>query len=128
MNDVTVTQEDRDAYNCLMEDEGYDHEPAGAWHFARHRTAAEASSRDVIEDWKGEAAHYRFEAPLLSEELAASRAREARLREALGEVNALFRDGIAGVDHRGFQKEGEAKRYTRVIMAMRDALGSDRHD
>lgn len=45
---VTVAQADRDAYNCLMQDEHYDHEPAGAWHFARHRTAAEAASAGIM--------------------------------------------------------------------------------
>jgi len=42
-----------------------------------------------------------------------------RLRGVLGEVHSLFEDGIAGVDHRGFQQEGEVGRYIRVRQKLR---------
>ena len=67
---------------------------------------------------------------VLDEAYGAITTLEAKLavaREALGEIVALFDDGIAGVDHRGFQQEGEAKRYVRVTHGLRKALKEIEH-
>ncbi len=47
---VEITQADRDAYDCLMYDENYDHPPHGAWHFARHRHTATADALEAMRE------------------------------------------------------------------------------
>jgi hypothetical protein len=59
---------------------------------------------------------------MLSASTTALQAELAEARALLAEVHALFEDGVAGVDHRGFQQKGEAKRYTRVLLELRQAL------
>ena len=49
----SVTQADRDAYDCLMYDDLYDYPPQGALHFARHRTTAEAASAARVAELAG---------------------------------------------------------------------------
>ena len=110
MNDVTVTQEDRDAYNCLMEDEGYDHEPAGAWHFARHRTealtTARAEAEALAEEVAAEKARHRETLDVLQTAheseaglIAKLSARDAALREALDLMRGESDMSLPGSDH-----------------------------